>query len=221
NGKNGRHPLPDEGNLTKKLAKLGIGNHTQVIVYDDNTAMSPRLWWLLRHLGHYKVAVLDGGISRWRKLDLPLTTQTHEVKPKQFVTKSRTDDYVTATDILQELGKPAQLIIDARSPDRFKGENETLDPVGGHIPGAINHFFMDNLSQNGMFKNAAELAEIFNKLGAFDPRKRIISQCGSGVTACNNLLAMEIAGINGALLYPGSWSEWCSEPSRPVSQGHF
>ncbi|HUX80301.1 MAG TPA: sulfurtransferase [Alphaproteobacteria bacterium] len=215
NGKNGRHPLPDSQTLAHTLGKLGVNNQSQVVVYDDNTAMSPRLWWLIRHLGHNHVAVLNGGLNRWRSLNLPMTTSIPEIKAKRFIAKIRADDYVDSSYILNELDNNSNLIIDARSPDRFRGENETLDPIGGHIPGAINHFFMNNLSPLGVFKSSGELLEIYNKLGASNPHKKIISQCGSGVTACHNLLAMTIAGIKNGVLYPGSWSEWCSDSSRP------
>ncbi|MDE3023880.1 MAG: sulfurtransferase [Pseudomonadota bacterium] len=218
NGKNGRHPLPDMQMLSDKLGRLGISNQSQVIVYDDNTAMSPRLWWLMRHLGHPHIAVLDGGLNRWKALNLPLTTIVSKIEPKQFIARIKTDDYVDSSFILSELDKNTLLILDARSPDRFQGLNETLDPVGGHIPGAVNHFFMDNLTAKGNFKNPIELLDIFRNLGVNNPKKKIISQCGSGVTACHNLLALTLAGINNGLLYPGSWSEWCSDTSRPTSK---
>jgi thiosulfate/3-mercaptopyruvate sulfurtransferase len=218
NGRNGRHPLPDPAVLAGKLGALGISRRTQVVVYDDaGGMMAGRLWWLLRWLGHDDVAVLDGGITQWIKEGRPLSTDTPNSAATVFTPDVR-DWFVTANDVLADLDARTFCLVDARGPDRFRGENETLDPVGGHIPGARNRFFRDNLDADGLFRPAAELRrEFLALLAGVDPAQAVM-QCGSGVTACHNLLAMEIAGLHGAKLYAGSWSEWCSDPARPVAR---
>lgn len=219
-GKNGRHPLPDPAMLSQRLARDGVSNNTQVVAHDDSGGMfAARLWWLLRWLGHTDVAVLDGGLSAWRKSDLPVTDIISATSPARFnwkLSQPTVDiDYVQA-----HLSREEMLIIDARAPDRFRGENETLDPVGGHIPGAVNRFFKDNLGADGRFKSTAQLRQEWEALLKNNPSAAVVSQCGSGVTACHNLLALEVAGLSGAALYPGSWSEWCSDPARPISTGN-
>jgi thiosulfate/3-mercaptopyruvate sulfurtransferase len=214
-GKNGRHPLPDPETLARRLGHIGISNATQVIAYDDSGGMfAARLWWLLRWLGHDNVAVLDGGLSAWRKAGLPLTDEAPVSSPARFDWKLA-QPTVKADDLQLLLHSPDILIVDARAPDRFRGENETLDPVGGHIPGAVNRFFKDNLAADGRFKPAAQLRSEWDTVLNGRRAAAVVNQCGSGVTACHNLLAMEIAGLHGARLYPGSWSEWCSDPARP------
>ena len=217
-GRNGRHPLPDPVTLAKKLAAAGVSHRTQVVVYDDAGGMiASRLWWLLRWLGHERVALLDGGIQAWVKAGHPLTGELPVASPAVFEVQLR-DEVVDAQAVLASIGRADLCLVDARSADRFRGENETLDPVGGHIPGARNRFFRDNLDANGYFRSAAELrCEFLGLLEDVDP-KRAVMQCGSGVTACHNLLAMEIAGLHGAKLYAGSWSEWCSDPARPAAR---
>lgn len=216
NGKNGRHPLPDPQQLAQKLAAMGVAKQTQVVVYDDAGGMiAGRLWWLLRWLGHERVAVLDGGVDQWRKESRPLSRETPSSTPAAFAAELR-DDTVDVETLLANLTDGALCVIDARSPDRFRGENETIDPVGGHIPGARNRFFRDNLDADGKFRPATELRREFSALLAGVAPDDVVMQCGSGVSACHNLLAMEIAGLSGARLYPGSWSEWCSDPARPV-----
>jgi thiosulfate/3-mercaptopyruvate sulfurtransferase len=217
-GSNGRHPLPDPQLLANKLAAAGVSRSTQVVVYDDAGGMiAGRLWWLLRWLGHDRVALLDGGISQWLKEGRPLSTDVP--KPVPAVLESSVRDCVVSTEmVLANLAGGDLCVIDARSPDRFRGENETLDPAGGHIPGARNRFFRDNLGADGLFRPAAELrGEFLALLAGVEPGKAVM-QCGSGVSACHNLLAMEIAGLSGARLYAGSWSEWCSDPARPVAR---
>lgn len=218
NGKNGRHPLPDPQLLARKLAAAGVANSTQVVVYDDTGGMmGGRLWWLLRWLGHDRVALLDGGINRWVKEGRPLSTEVPKPVPAQFDVSLR--DYTVSAAVVQDnLVSGALCVVDARSPDRFRGENETLDSAGGHIPGARNRFFRDNLDADGNFRSAPELRREFLALLAGVAPEAVVMQCGSGVTACHNLLAMEIAGLPGARLYPGSWSEWCSDPTRPVER---
>ena len=217
-GKNGRHPLPDPQQLAVKLGAAGVSQQTQVVVYDDaGGMMAGRLWWLLRWLGHDKVAVLDGGIGQWLKEGRPLSSEIPTSKPADFSVVQR-DWVVSADDVLANIERGEFCVIDARAPDRFRGENETMDPVGGHIPGARNRFFRDNLDADGYFRSAAELRNDYLGLLAGVEPAQVVMQCGSGVTACHNLLAMEIAGLHGAKLYAGSWSEWCSDPARPVAR---
>ncbi len=217
NGKNGRHPLPDPHLLAGKLAAAGVGNQTQVVVYDDVGGMfASRLWWLLRWLGHDRVALLDGGIGQWKKESRPLTREAPHLQTTRFDVALR-DITLSTESVLDNLDGGDLCVIDVRSPDRFRGENENLDPVGGHIPGARNRFFRDSLDSDGLFRPAAELRLEFLALLAGVEPCRVAMQCGSGVTACHSLLAMEFAGLSGARLYPGSWSEWCSDPARPVA----
>jgi thiosulfate/3-mercaptopyruvate sulfurtransferase len=217
-GRNGRHPLPDPQLLSDKLGAAGVSRETQVVVYDDDGGMvAGRLWWLLRWLGHERVALLDGGFNQWVKEGRQLSTELPTSEPSVFEAIRR--DWVVSTeDVLANLDKGEFCVVDARGPDRFRGENETIDPVGGHIPGARNRFFRDNLDADGFFRPAADLRREFLGLLAGVEPAQVVMQCGSGVTACHNLLAMEIAGLYGARLYSGSWSEWCCDPSRPVAR---
>jgi thiosulfate/3-mercaptopyruvate sulfurtransferase len=213
----GRHPLPDRAAFLETLRGWGVKPDAQVVAYDAQGGMfAARLWWMLRWAGHSAVAVLDGGLPAWQAHGELLSTE-HASKLRGTITDAAPlTAQVTAADIIANLGSGGKTLIDARAPDRFRGENETLDPVGGHIPGAKNRFFKENLQADGYFKPAAELQAAFNALTA-SPSATIL-QCGSGVTACHHLLAMEIAGLPGAALYPGSWSEWCTDPSRPVAR---
>ncbi|WP_300317589.1 sulfurtransferase [Accumulibacter sp.] len=217
NGSNGRHPLPNPLRLAARLGEAGVSQETQVVAYDDSGGMiAGRLWWLLRWLGHDRVAVLDGGIDRWLAEGRRLSTEQPEVLAA-VLRVARRDSVASTQEVLADIHEGRFCLIDARSPDRFRGENETLDPVAGHIPGARNRFFRDNLDADGCFRPAAELRrEFLALLAGIDARQAVMS-CGSGVTACHNLLAMEIAGLHGARLYAGSWSEWCSDPSRPLA----
>ncbi|MFT3759134.1 sulfurtransferase [Thauera sp.] len=218
-GLNGRHPLPDPAKLAARLEACGVSHHSQVVAYDDASGMfAARLWWLLRWLGHNRVAVLDGGLQAWCSAGLPLDSAQPEAPPATYALSLRANR-VDADFVLGHLGQPQMLLIDARSPDRFRGENEMLDPVGGHIPGAINRFFRDNLQPDGLFKQASILREEFGVLLGTHLPQQVVHQCGSGVTACVNVLAMESAGLSGSLLYAGSWSEWCADPRRPVATG--
>lgn len=220
NGRNGRHPLPEVAAISAKLSGCGVGPGTQVVAYDNEGGIfASRLWWLLRWLGHEQVAVLDGGLAGWKRAKLPLVEELPRIAAARFVAKPR-GGLVTADTVLAALGQAERLVIDARSPERFRGENETLDPVGGHIPGAVNRFYFDNLDDDGCyFKSADELREELTELLAGRDPRSVIQQCGSGVTACHNLLAMELAGLSGSELYAGSWSEWCADPARPVAKG--
>ena len=218
-GSNGRHPLPDRQRLAARLGDVGIGNNTQVVVYDDAQGMiAGRLWWLMRWLGHDRVAFLDGGFPLWQAEGRPLTADVPARPATGFSAEpSALADKVEADWLLGHLEAPELCLIDARGPDRFRGENETIDPVAGHIPGARNRCFKDNIEADGRFKPAAVLRAEYLALMAGSDAKDVVVQCGSGVSACLNLLAMEIAGLRGARLYPGSWSEWCSDRSRPVA----
>lgn len=220
NGRNGRHPLPDPAVFARRMSECGVGPETQVVAYDNEGGIfASRLWWMLRWLGHDKVALLDGGLPGWRRARQALVTDVPDVAPAIFAVRPQALT-VSADDVLATLESSDTLILDARAPERFTGEEETLDPVGGHIPGAVNRFYFDNLDDAGCyFKPADELrAEYDALLGGRDPA-RVVQQCGSGVTACHNLLAMEVAGLNGSKLYPGSWSEWCADSTRPIATG--
>ena len=214
----GRHPLPERGALIETLRSWGINDNTQVVAYDAHGGMyASRVWWLLRWIGHQAVAVLDGGLAAWQSAGLPLVTPTAS-RPRGQVTEKPTLTHTASlAEVMDNLSSKARTVVDARAPDRYRGENETIDPVGGHIPGAKNRFFKDNLGADGRFKPGTQLKQEFAPL--FDSAPNAILQCGSGVTACHNLLAMEVAGLHGAALYPGSWSEWCSDPARPVATG--
>ncbi len=218
-GHNGRHPLPDPRALAIRLGECGIGNDMQVVAYDASVCFyATRLWWMLRWLGHTHAAVLDGGWQAWMENGHPATVDLPAVRPARFVARVQEHLAVDARFVLQHLDGAEVCVLDARSADRFRGENEVLDPVGGHIPGAVNRFFRDNIDAAGRFKPPEVLqGELQHVLGARAPAQ-VIHQCGSGVTACHNLLAMEHAGLSGSRLYPGSWSEWVSDPSRPVAR---
>ena len=214
----GRHPLPERSALIETLRTWGINDDSQVLAYDAHGGMfAARLWWLLRWIGHPAVAVLDGGLAAWQTQQLPLVTPVAPRAHGNIVEKHTLTRTVGVADVLANLDSRTDIVLDARAPDRFRGENETIDPVGGHIPGARNRFFKDNLQADGVFKSAGELKREFAPL--FDAPQNAIMQCGSGVTACHNLLALEVAGLHGAALYPGSWSEWCADPARPVATG--
>jgi len=221
-GRSGRHPLPSREQFAARMAELGAGDGTQIIAYDANDGRyAARLWWMLRWVGHTSVAVLNGGLDAWQAAGLPLTTA--QAAPRtggRFSVRLAAASTVGYEDVRAGLVRAsAPLVIDARSPDRFRGENETLDPIGGHIPGARNRFFMDNLHADGTFKSAAQLRVEFDAVLGNTPAADSISQCGSGVTACHNLLAMSVAGLEGGLLYPGSWSEWSAQPGSPIATG--
>ena len=214
----GRHPLPDRAALLETLRRWGINDDTQVVAYDAHGGMyAARLWWLLRWLGHGAVAVLDGGLAAWSAAGLPLVTAVTERPRGSLAEKATLVRKVSVGDLVENLDAKRLQVVDARANDRFRGENETIDPVGGHIPGARNRFFKDNLQADGRFKDAATLKqELAPIIGT--PASAVM-QCGSGVTACHNLLALEIAGLPGAALYPGSWSEWCADSTRPIATG--
>lgn len=216
-GLNGRHPLPDPDRLALRLGEAGIGSKTQVVVYDDAQGMiAGRLWWLLRWLGHDQVALLDGGLQAWQAAGGPMVAESRPRQPVTFVPKLR-DSMVDADYVQSFLTTSRMYLVDARSADRFRGENETIDPVAGHIPGAVNRFFRENLQADGRFKPADVLRSEWLECLAGASPDQVVHHCGSGISACHNILAMEIAGLSGSRLYAGSWSEWCADPRRPVA----
>lgn len=221
NGRNGRHPLPDVATLAATLGGFGIGPGVQVVAYDQDTgAFASRLWWLLRWLGHEDVAVLDGGFACWLAEQRPTREGLETPAPRVFVAHPRHEamaDAGTVTTVVS--GQTPARLVDARAPERFRGDVEPLDRVAGHIPGARNHFFKENLDPSGRFLPAEMLRGRFESELQGTPSDAVIVYCGSGVTACHNLLAMEHAGLTGARLYAGSWSEWSSEAERPIAKG--
>jgi len=216
----GRHPLPNFSLLAKKLGAWGITNNSQVIAYDDaGGAFAGRLWWLLRCMGHDKVAVLNGGIKQWQKQGLPVTTILPAVKPTVFRAYLDDSAWLNAIQVQNGTARKSICLIDARTPERYRGEQEPIDPVAGHIPGALNRAFQLNLDSNGLFLTPEQLREQFNRLIGTNALKQVVHYCGSGVTACHNLLAMEHAGLTGSRLYAGSWSEWIRNKNRTVAKG--
>ena len=218
NGRNGRHPLPDPERLAALFSRIGINSATQVVVYDDAGGMiAGRLWWLLRWLGHDRAALLDGGYPAWLAAGSPVTGEVAPRPPTSFVPAIRNDMLACADEVLAGIGRLDGLVVDARSPDRFRGENEMLDPVGGHIPGATNRFFKDNLDAEGLMRPPQVLRDEYLRLAGDRPAAKLIHQCGSGVSACLNMVAMAHAGLDTGRLYAGSWSEWCTPGAgRPV-----
>ena len=218
-GTNGRHPLPDAATAARTFSALGVGAGVQVVAYDQDTGMyASRVWWMLRWLGHDAVAVLDGGLARWRAEGRAIRSGVEAPVPRPFVAAPRAGMIVTADQIAVLTGSGFQLV-DARAPERYRGDVEPLDRVPGHIPGARNHYFQSNLDNTGRFRSAADLAARFSETLGDTPADRAICYCGSGVTACHDLLAMEHAGLPGGRLYAGSWSEWSADPQRPVATG--
>jgi thiosulfate/3-mercaptopyruvate sulfurtransferase len=216
----GRHPLPDPASLADRLGRWGVGPDTQVVVYDDSFgAMAVRMWWLLRWLGHDAVALLDGGHPKWAREKRPVTAELPAITPVVFTPRLHDEMWVDAAEVARATQAEDRLVIDARPDQRFSGESEPLDKVAGHIPGSINWPFEENLDMDGTLLPADELRSAYQVLLKDIPPEQVIHTCGSGVTACHNLLAMEVAGLSGAKLYPGSWSEWITDPSRPVAKG--
>ncbi len=213
----GRHPLPRAEDLAAKLRAWGVNNDSQVVVYDDvGGSIAGRMWWLLRYLGHTGAAVLDGGFEKWRRESRPLEPGEAAPAAAGDFTDTADDSLWVATEELERVFRDDDtVVIDARAPARYSGEKEAVDSEGGHIPGSVSHPLQTNLDENGCFRSAAELREMYAGLR----KQRTIHSCGSGVTACHNLLAMEIAGLAGSRLYVGSWSEWIRSPDRPRAVG--
>jgi thiosulfate/3-mercaptopyruvate sulfurtransferase len=216
-GHNGRHPLPTRDAFAQRAGRWGIHPAVQVVTYDaQGGPYAARAWWLLRWLGHSAAAVLDGGRAAWLAAGGTLTTHLPATAPAApYPLQTTTMPTIDAAALQGSVGQ--LLLLDARAGERFRGEVEPLDPVAGHIPGATLRFFKDNLQPDGSFKPATQLRREFEALGA--GARPVVQQCGSGVTACHNLLAMAHAGLGDSVLYPGSWSEWCSDAARPVARG--
>jgi thiosulfate/3-mercaptopyruvate sulfurtransferase len=218
-GTNGRHPLPDPATAVHTFGRWGISAGVQVVAYDqDAGSYASRLWWMLRWLGHDSVAVLDGGLARWIADRRPTDAAPPAQPARVFTAVPRRGMAVSTGEMLALMGDPTIRLIDARAPERYRGEVETLDRIAGHIPGAANRFFKRNVNEDGTFRTAAALREEWRQATAGAEGDQVVCYCGSGVTACHNLLALEHAGMTGARLYPGSWSEWSSDPSRPIAR---
>lgn len=217
----GRHPLPDFDLLAEKLGCWGVSNQSQVVVYDDvSGSFAGRMWWLLRCLGHDAVAVLDGGITQWQKEERELSTDEATITPTVFKPQRRHAQWIDVQQLQERLQNKEIKLLDARMPERYRGDQEPIDTKAGHVPGAVNHPWKLNLNAEGLFLSPEELrAQFFAQHLSTIPSEQVVHMCGSGVTACHNLLAMEIAGLSGSLLYPGSWSEWIRDPQRPIATG--
>ena len=221
-GTSGRHPLPHPEHFAARLGELGVNPGCQIIAYDQgNAAYAARLWWLARWIGLRNVAVLDGGIAAWRAAGLPLETAVRTPQARSLAVSLAADAWVSSEAVDDLRQRPGNLLIDARGAERFAGRNETLDTVAGHVPGARNRPFLDNLGPDGRFMPAEVLRRRFGTLLGSVAPSSVISMCGSGVTACHNLLALEHAGFPGARLYAGSWSEWIRDPRRPIATGAY
>jgi thiosulfate/3-mercaptopyruvate sulfurtransferase len=218
-GSNGRHPLPTPETAAAVFARLGIDETKQVVAYDQGNGMyAARLWWMLRWLGHDAVAVLDGGLAKWSRENRALTPDVAESQPLSFGIH-RVTPTVSASGVRASIHRHTLFLIDARAPERFRGEVEPFGPVAGHIPGAHNRPFTQNLEADGTFKHPAFLRAEFVALLDGAPHETVVHSCGSGISACHNILAMEVAGLPDTRLYPGSWSEWSADPMRPIERG--
>jgi thiosulfate/3-mercaptopyruvate sulfurtransferase len=221
-GQNGRHPLPDRATFAARMAALGVSEGLQVVGYDTSGSFyASRLWWMLRWLGHRDVAVLDGGLAAWVGAGLPLASGDVAARPAKPL-PTAPEPAMGAVDVAgieANLNDGRLLVLDARTPERFAGAPHPLDTRSGHIPGAANRFYQQNMDASGRFKSAEVLRREFAAVLGDTTADRVVHQCGSGVTATHNLLAMEIAGLAGSKLYPGSWSEWTSDPARPIASG--
>lgn len=216
----GRHPLPDLDEFRQKLGGWGIDGSRQVVVYDNRMgAIAARLWWMLRFLGHHQVAVLDGGIDQWNRENRPLRSGRENPVARTFSGDPLWDMTASVEEVTQRLNQRDKSLIDSRSPERYRGEVEPLDPVAGRIPGAVNRYFGLNVDDIERWRPSEELAREFDELLGSHPPDEVVFYCGSGVTACHNLLALEHLGRPGARLYVGSWSEWIRDPERPQESG--
>ena len=211
--------MPSPETCAALFGRLGIDADKQVVAYDSAGGMyAPHVWWMLRWLGHDAVAVLDGGFAKWVREHRPVTAEIPSARPAKFEVR-RVGPTVSAGDILAKLAGRTLTLVDARGAERYRGDVEPLDPVAGHIPGAVNRPYTQNVEADGTFKAPETLRAELTAVTGNAPSATIVNYCGSGVSACHNLLAMEIAGIGGTMLYPGSWSEWCADPARPVARG--
>jgi thiosulfate/3-mercaptopyruvate sulfurtransferase len=216
----GRHPLPTPEVFAGRLGDLGIGNHTQVVAYDDsNSSFAARLWWMLRWVGHDAVAVLDGGFKAWVAAHGALSLSEPAGTTERFTPRTDPRAVLSTAEVERALETGTALLVDARAAERFAGAVEPIDPVAGHIPGAVSHPFSQNLAADGRFLSAAELKRRWQDRLAGQGAAGVVAMCGSGVTACHHLLSLEAAGLTGGRLYAGSWSEWIRDPRRPVALG--
>lgn len=219
-GTNGRHPLPSVEALAATFGRLGIDRRTQVAVYDQDSGLfASRCWWSLKYRGHDAVALMDGGWAKWAREGRPTRAGDERRAPVVFTPEPRPAMRVGLEEVAQHIGERRTLLVDARGPERFEGQSETIDRVAGHIPGAVNHFYKWNLADDGTMLPPEQLREAFAALLGERTPDQVVMYCGSGVSACHNLLAMEHAGLPGTKLYPGSWSEWSAAPGRPVETG--
>lgn len=220
-GTNGRHPLPERADVVASMRRLGVSDDQQVVVYDQCEGMyATRVWWTLNWLGHRNVAVLDGGLKAWQAAGGELETgEPVVVSEGDFSDRGEGMKAVSYEEVLANVQSQARLVVDARAADRFTGQNETLDPIGGHIPGAINRFYKNNLNADGTFKTPEQLTVEFQSQIGDRRAEYLIMQCGSGVSACHNLFALHMIGLGTAPLYVGSWSEWCSRDGAPIATG--
>ena len=219
-GSNGRHPLPEPGVFLAWMGKQGLNPGDQVVAYDaGNGTMAARLWWMLRWVGHEHVAVLDGGFEEWLVQGRPTTSEVPRFAPSKYHGAARPAAEVDAAFVASHLETSGIMLLDARAPARFRGETEPIDPVAGRIPGARNRFCVENLAADNRFKRAEDLRKEFGALLGDREPQEIVHYCGSGVAACHNALAMEVAGFPGSRVYAGSWSEWIADPHRPRETG--
>jgi thiosulfate/3-mercaptopyruvate sulfurtransferase len=219
-GRNGRHPLPPREAMAQRLRAAGLSDGQQLVAYDQQGGMfAVRLWWLARWLGHPEAAVLDGGYDAWTRAGFPVSAEAPAARAGALTIRPSLVPQADVGEVLAQVGGGRRLVVDARAAERYRGEVEPMDPVAGHIPGAVNRPFQQNLRPDGRFKPGPVLRAEFDALLAGRSPGELIHHCGSGVTACHNLLAMELAGLPGGALYPGSWSEWCADPARPVATG--
>jgi thiosulfate/3-mercaptopyruvate sulfurtransferase len=216
-GRNGRHPLPDAATFAGTLGRLGIDASVQVVAYDQDSGMyASRFWWMLRWMSHDNVAVLDGGFAKWLAEKRQTASGKESRAHRTFGGAPRGEMVASARDVEKLAGESGWRLVDARAPERFSGQSETIDKKAGHIPGAANHFFKWNVDEHNVMRSSDDVRARFERSLGGTPPDHVICYCGSGVTACQNLLAMEHAGLTGARLYPGSWSEWSSDPLRPT-----
>jgi thiosulfate/3-mercaptopyruvate sulfurtransferase len=227
-GLNGRHPLPSREVVRDCFARFGVNENSLIVAYDAQSSMyAGRLWWLARWIGHEAIQVLDGGIKAWLAFGGAIETGEPRAlpalmtatSPLSLALKESLSSWVDRHQVARFIASDTSGLIDARAPARFRGEVEPLDPVAGHIPGAMNRFFQENLGPDGRFKSPQQLRAEFSNLLKSRSAYEVVHQCGSGVTACHNIIAMELAGLSGSSLYPGSWSEWCAQANAAVAKG--
>jgi thiosulfate/3-mercaptopyruvate sulfurtransferase len=217
-GRTGRHPLPDPAEFLKRLSGWGIDDPVQVVVYDEGPGQNAaRLWWMLRWLGHNRVAVLEGGWAAWEDFSGPVKTGDETRPPRRFTPRLRKDRSVDVGMVDKLRNDPSWCLIDARAADRFRGQNEKIDPIAGHIPGAVSGPWSENVDSDGNFRAREELARKYGSIVGDTPMDQVVVYCGSGVTAAHDILAMVHAGLGEPKLYVGSWSEWITDPSRPIA----